>query len=100
MPFISGETIIAIKDYVNVMSAPSVISWIGWFAHYIYLVSRWEKFRWSMMFINMVLAAWLGSLVAQFWASPWLISLTGFCTYPILAILEKKGAEIVTKYIK
>lgn len=100
---VSWETVIVIKEtltnYIQIMSAPSVVWGIGWFAHYIYKVSKGEKFRWSMMIINMILASWLGSLVANYGASPWLISLTGFCTYPILAILEKKGSEIVLKYL-
>ena len=86
------------KDIIDAMgkNAPWVgIAWMGWFAHYIYKVSKGDKFSIARLIINIVLAGWVGFLWQEAWLSPAFISISGFCTYPILTLIEEKGVKII-----
>ena len=96
-----------INKIAKTLSNPSfqagVTSWLGWFAHYLYIVSKWEKFKWTMLVINIFLAFWLWTVVYAFVPDSavkgWIMGVLGFSTYPILSIMEKKGLEIFEKYL-
>lgn len=53
----------------------------------------------------MILAGFIGYIVSGFidHNSPLYgsyLSMSGFCAYPLLAILEKKGTSIISKFLK
>ncbi len=92
-----------IKEFMKNTSAGWL--WLfGWLSHYLYLVSKWEKFRLWIFLINWFLAFWLSMVVWDFvpvWAAyrDWIMWLTGFSTFPILALVEKKFPEWIFKKI-
>lgn len=96
------------KEVMKILSSPSVqawiTSWIGWFAHYLYIVSKWEKFHVYMLLINMFLAFWLWTIIYMFIPDSdvkgGIVWIAGFSTYPILSILEEKWVSIMNKYFK
>ncbi len=95
------ETVV--KDIIKWSSA----GWLGLFwglSHYLFQVSRGEKFRLWMFLINGFLAFWLATVIWDFvpvWAAyrDWIMWLTGFSTFPILALIEKKFPEWIFKKI-
>lgn len=87
------------KDIIEVMGKNASwvwIAWMWWLAHYIYKVSKWDKFSIVRLIINIILAWWVWFLGQEMWLSPAFISISGFCTYPILTLIEDKGARILT----
>jgi hypothetical protein len=50
------EVLDFMKDYAW---TPWVIGGLGWLAHYIYQVSKWERFRLFFFLANVFLAGWL-----------------------------------------
>ena len=97
-----------IKEIEKLIQSPSIHAWITawlwWFAHYLYAVSKWEKFQIYMLLINMFLAFWLWTIVYSFIpdsAFKWgIVGIVGFSTHPILLILEEKGVDFIEKYLK
>ena len=91
-----------IKDFIDVAwkNAPWVsIAWMWGFAHYLYKVSKGDKFSFGRLVINIALAGWVGYLGQDMWLSPAFISISWFCTYPILTLIEEKGAKIIADII-
>lgn len=96
------------KEVAKIISNPSVQAWITsatwWVAHYLYMVSKWERFRLVMLVINIFLAFWIWTVIYAFVPDTavkwWIIGMAWFSTYPLLWILEKKWASLVDKYIK
>lgn len=96
------------NEVMKILSSPSVQAWVtsglGWFAHYLYVVSKWERFHIYMLLINMLLAFWLWTVIYSFIPDSsfkgWIVGIAGFSTYPILSILEEKWTIIVEKYLK
>ena len=51
------------KDIIETMSNNIPWVWIasiGWFVHYLYKVTKWEKFSVLRLIINIILAWWIG----------------------------------------
>lgn len=71
------------------------IAWIGWFVHYLYKISKWEQFSFTRLIINIVLAGWIGYICQEMWLSPVFISISWFCTYPLLNLIENKWAKLI-----
>ena len=93
------------KEAMKIISSPSVqawiTSWIGWLAHYLYVVSKWEHFKLWIFTINVFLAYWLWTVAFHFYPeNGWIMAIIGFSSYPTLQILERKGTELVTKIFK
>ena len=95
---------IGIKWLMQILPA-IIISWIWWFANYLYKVSKWEQFKFIKLIINISLAAWLWYVV-QWWIESssklyWpTLSITWFCAYPILQWLEKQWDDLIVKLFK
>ncbi len=86
----------------------AAIQWGVWLfggsAYYLYLVSKWQKFIFSMFVINLFLAFFIGYVVGQFLPDntayrDWLLAISGFTSFPILSLLEKKFAPYIVKFI-
>lgn len=75
------------------------IAWFGGLVHYIYKVSKWEQFLFSRLVINIVLAGWIGYLCQEMNLSSVYISIAGFCAYPLLNLIETKGAKIIVEIL-
>lgn len=90
------------KDLIEIVVKNStwiIISWIGGMAHYLYKISRGEVFKISRFIINIVLAWWIGYLWQKAWLGEVFISIAWFCTYPILWLIEYKGAKIILELL-
>ena len=77
----------------------------GWATYYLYQVSKWQKFKIWMFFVNMACAFFIGWLIGQFIPSQtayrdWLIAIWWFSAFPILAFLETQWPKIITKIFK
>lgn len=75
------------------------IAWVGGFVHYLYKVSKWEKFLFSRLVINIVLAGWIGYLCQEANLAPMYISIAGFCAYPLLNLIETKWVDIIIEIL-
>ena len=89
------EKIIQILSNIDNTILAIFISASGGLAHYIYGVSKGEKFSLTMFVINIFLAGWLGYIASGILTtdsklSGAILSVTGFCTYPLLRIIEAK----------
>lgn len=76
-----------------------ILSGVGGFVHYIYKVSRWEKFFFTRLVINIILAWWVWFLLSEFGLSAFFISIWGFCTKTILELIEEKWGKIITEIL-
>jgi len=83
---------------INALYTGGVGSFWG-VSYYLYQVSKWTHFKWSLFIINIVLAFFIWYVIWQFLPSTeynnWLLAISGFSSYPILDILERRGARIV-----
>jgi uncharacterized membrane protein len=95
MPFDNKE----ILDMIAKNWTWAWIASIGWFAHYIYKVSKGESFRLSRLLINMCLAWWIGYLCQEIGLTSFWVSIAWFCTYPLLNLIEIRGAKIVSEML-
>ena len=100
MPKDLVETLKIIDSTVSAI----LISGMGGIAHYFYQVQKGEKFQFGMFIINIILAGWLGYVISGFVPNDsgmyWpLLSISGFCTYPLLRLIEKKTPEIWLRII-
>lgn len=86
----------SILEFMWKNSSGIVIAGFGGFAHYLYKVSRGEKFYFTKLVINILLAGWVGYLCQEMWLSAFFISIAGFCTKTILEFLEERGWAIIT----
>ena len=92
------EEIQKIASYVGLWA-------LWWIAVYLNQLRKWTIFKWSMFFINVVLAGWIGWLASQFIPDTLaiknsLISISGFLAYPILDLLEEKWINLlIEKYL-
>lgn len=76
----------------------------GGSAYYLYLVSKWQKFLMYMFLINLFLAFFIWYITGQFiWPDiefrDWMVAISWFTSFPVLAILEKKGTIFIEKYL-
>jgi hypothetical protein len=75
----------------------------GWVSYYLYQVSKWKDFQWSLFFINMVLAFFVWYVIWQFLPNSeytnWLLAISWFSSYGILQFLEQKWAWLILKNI-
>lgn len=86
------------KELLEFMAKNATWAWIasvGWFAHYLYKVSKWEVFSFSRLVINIVLAWWIWYLCQEMNLSSVWISIAWFCTYPLLNLIETRGTKII-----
>jgi hypothetical protein len=91
------------KDIIETMSNNIPWVWIasiGWFVHYLYKVTKWEKFSVLRLIINIILAWWIGFLCQEAWLAPAYISIAWFCTYPLLNLIENKFPDIIATLLK
>lgn len=90
------------KEIIDLMAKNSsgiIISGFGGLAHYLYKVSRGEKFYFTKLVINILLAGWVWYLCQEMWLSAFFISIAWFCTKTILDFLEERGGKIITDII-
>jgi hypothetical protein len=95
------------KEVAGILTSPSIqagiTSWFWGIAHYLYVVSKWSSFNLYILFMNIFLAFWIGTVV--YWFIPdneikgWLVGIVWFSTYPILSILEAKWVLVLEKYL-
>lgn len=87
-----------LKELTETMSNNAPWVWIAsvWgFAHYLYKVAKWEQFSLIRLAINIFLAWWIGYLCQEAGLASMYISIAGFCTYPLLNLIENKFPDIV-----
>lgn len=78
---------------------------LGGVAVYLNQLRKWTGFKWSMFFINVILAGWIWWIASQFIPDTLaiknsIISISGFLAYPILDLLEEKWINlIIEKYL-
>ena len=75
------------------------IAWVGGFIHYLYKVTKWEDFSFPRLLINVIIAWWIGYLCQELNLTPVWISIAWFSAYPLLNLLETKGAKIVLELL-
>jgi hypothetical protein len=89
-------TIDNVIDFMWKNTSGIIISGFGGFVHYLYKVSRWEKFYFTKLVINILLAGWVWYLCQEMWLSAFFISIAWFSTKTILEFLEERGGKIIT----
>jgi len=98
------------QDYNEVIKkvydiAATTWIWIfGWASYYFYQISKGEKFRTQMFFINLFLASFIAYIVGTFvpidvFYRDWIVWISAFSSHPILWYLEKRGASLWLKFI-
>ena len=79
------------------------IAMVGWFWHNLYLMRKGRKFTVALFCLNILLAGFVGYTVGKFIPEggmrDGILAISGFSSFPILAILEEKGADLVLKYL-
>jgi len=79
------------------------IAMVGWFWHNLYLMRKGRKFTIALFCLNIMLAWFVGYTVGKFIPEggmrDGILAISGFSSFPILAILEEKGADLVLKYL-
>jgi len=90
------------KDLIDLMTKnfPWVIISAVWgFVHYIYKLDKKENFSFTRMVINIVVAGWIGYLCQELNISSVYTAIAWFCAYPLLNLIERKGAKIISEII-
>lgn len=92
----------ALFEMINATVTAVLISGAGGIAHYLYEVKKGNEFRIWVFLINVLLAGWLGYVVMGFVPNDsklfWpILSITGFCTWPVLRMFEQKWPEILER---
>jgi len=75
-----------------------------WTATFLYGISQWKKFSIWIYFINVFIAFFIWYTIGQFiWPNisfrDWLIAIAWSTSIPLMAIIEKKWATIIYKFI-
>lgn len=85
------------------LSSTAGIAMVWWFGHNLYLMRKGRKFTMLLFCLNILLAGFVGYTVGKFIPESamrdWILAISGFSSFPILAILEEKGADLVLKYM-
>ena len=72
---------------------------VGGFGHNLYLMRKGRKFTILLFCLNILLAGFVGYVVGKFIPEggmrDGILAISGFSSFPILAILEEKGADLV-----
>lgn len=82
---------------------------VGGVAHFLYEVSKEpERFSWTRLLINVVLAIFIGKVALGFMpdvfkesqdARDGVMAIVGFLAYPILNFFEKDGLRVIIKRV-
>lgn len=85
--------------------ATGAIGAFGGVSYYLYETSKGRPFRLSMFCINIFLAFFIGWVTGQFFSEPsqyrdGVIAVSGFCSFPILNIIEKQFPVIFSNFLK
>jgi len=92
-----------IKEIIEVASMYWAFASFWWLALYLNMVRKWAKFNFFMLVINLVISAWIW--VTMYYLLPesigeikiWLVSISGFLSYPILNFLEENALDLFIK---
>jgi len=92
----------ALFEMVNATVTAVLISGVGGIAHYLYEVKNGNEFRIGVFMINVLLAGWLGYVVMGFVPNDSklfgpILSITWFCTWPVLRMMQQKWPEILER---
>ena len=94
------------QDYIQKaveLGSTAWIAMVGWFGHNLYLMRKGRSFTITLFCLNILLAGFVGYTVGKFIPEggmrDGILAISGFSSFPILAILEEKGAELVLKYL-
>lgn len=86
--------------------AAGLMASFGGMAAYVYQNARQDKaFKMSSFLVNIFLAFFLGNLVGNFIPNDYqyrdgLLLLSGYCSWPILGILEIKGKAFIERWME
>lgn len=85
------------------ISSTAGIAMVWGFWHNLYLMRKGRKFTVLLFCLNILLAGFVGYTIGKFlpeWSMrDGILAISGFSSFPILAILEEKGADLVLKYL-
>ena len=83
-----------ITNKVAEFISTGVIWSFGGASFYLYKVSKWQSFKFWMFLINLILAFFIGYVIGKFLEPSnyrdGIIAISGFSSFPILELLEKK----------
>lgn len=76
----------------------------GGIATQFYWISQWKKFTTSLFLINIFIAFFMGYIMWQFiWLDvpfrDWFLTISGCVSLPLMALIEKKWAWLLYKFI-
>lgn len=95
-----------LKELVEAASIYGSFASFWGLAFYLHMVRKWAKFSFVMMLINIIISAWIW--ITLYYILPidmwdiriWLVSISGFLTYPIANFLEDKWLDLfINKFI-
>lgn len=76
---------------------------VGGFGHNLYLMRQGRKFTILFFCLNIFLAGFVGFVIGKFipesGIKDGILAISGFSSFPILTIIEEKGASMILKYL-
>lgn len=91
-----------LMERVGDMMQFGILASLGGLANYLYItVYQEKKFSFIMMLVNLFLAFYVGNVVGSFIPEEnkyrdGLLLVCGFCTYPILSVVETQSKRFLT----